>query len=84
MQLLKNELTNLGEWDSNTQATIHSLNAEQTVNPAAAQNYPLLTRISECSNFLNVMLGGVRGQPQLPLNSRAQILNKLNRATERS
>ncbi|MGA2001640.1 MAG: hypothetical protein ABSG52_16780 [Terriglobales bacterium] len=56
LQLLKNEFTNLGEWDSNTQATIHSLNAEQTINPAAAQNDPLLTKISECGNFLNTML----------------------------
>jgi len=59
LQLLKNELTNLGELDSNTQATIHSLNGEQTVNhPAAAQNDPLLTKISECGNFLNAMLVG--------------------------
>jgi len=58
LQLLKNEFTNLGEWDSNTQATIHSLNAEQTINPAAAQNDPLLTKISECGNFLNAMLVG--------------------------
>jgi hypothetical protein len=56
LQLLKNELTNLGEWDSNTQATIHSLNAEQSVNPAATQNDPLLAKISECGNFLNAML----------------------------
>jgi hypothetical protein len=56
LQLLKNELTNLGEWDSNTQAIIHSLNAEQTVNSAAAQNDPLLAKISECGNFLNAML----------------------------
>jgi hypothetical protein len=56
LQLLKNELANLGEWDSNTQATIHSLNGEQTVNPVAAQNDPLLAKISECGNFLNAML----------------------------
>lgn len=58
LQLLKNEFTYLGEWDSNTQATIHSLNAEQTINPAAAQNDPLLAKISECGNFLTVMLVG--------------------------
>ena len=58
LQLLKNELTNLGEWDSNTQATIHSLNGEQTVNPAAAQNDPLLAKISECGTFLTAMLVG--------------------------
>jgi hypothetical protein len=56
LQLLKNEFTNLGEWDNNTQATIHSLNAEQTINPAVAQNDPLLAKISECGNFLDAML----------------------------
>jgi hypothetical protein len=56
LQLLKNELAGLGEWDSNTQATIHSLNAEQSVNPAATQNDPLLAKISECGNFLSAML----------------------------
>ena len=56
LQLLKNELANLVEWDSKTQATIHSLNGEQTVNPAVAQNDPLLAKISECGNFLNAML----------------------------
>jgi hypothetical protein len=56
LQLLKNENTNLGEWDSNTQATIHSLNAEKSVNPVAAQNDPLLAKISECGSFLNAML----------------------------
>lgn len=56
LQLLKNEIANLGEWDSNTQATIQSLNAEQAVNPAAAQNDPLRMKISECGNFLNAML----------------------------
>jgi hypothetical protein len=58
LQLLKNEFTYLGEWDSNTQASIHSLNAEQTINPAAAQNDPLLAKISECGNFLTAMLVG--------------------------
>ena len=58
LQLLKNQLANLGEWDSNTQATIHSLNGEQTVNPAAAQNDPLLAKISECGKFLTAMLVG--------------------------
>jgi hypothetical protein len=56
LQLLKNEIANLGEWDSNTQATIQSLNAEQAVNPPAAQNDPLLMKISECGSFLNAML----------------------------
>ena len=56
LQLLKNQLTNLGEWDRSTQATIQSMNAEPTINPAAAQNDPLLVKISECGNFLNTML----------------------------
>jgi hypothetical protein len=58
LQLLKNELANLGEWDSNTQATIHSLNAEQTVDPSAAENDPLLAKISECGTSLRAMLVG--------------------------
>jgi len=58
LQLLNNEFTNLGEWDSNTQATIHSLNAEQSVDPAIAQDDPLLTKISECANYLSAMLVG--------------------------
>jgi hypothetical protein len=57
-QLLRSEFTNLGEWDSSTQAIIHSLNAEQSINPAAAENDPLLAKISECGNFLNAMLVG--------------------------
>jgi hypothetical protein len=56
LQLLKNEDTNLGEWDNTTQATIHSQNAEESVNPVAAQNDPLLAKISECGNFLSAML----------------------------
>src|SRR5580698_9008467 len=53
LQLLKSEFTNLGQWDKNVQATIQSLNAEQNLNPAAAESDPLLTKISECSKFLN-------------------------------
>jgi hypothetical protein len=58
LQLLKNEFTNLGQWDSNAQASILALNAEQNINPAAAQSDPLLAKISECSKFLNAMLVG--------------------------
>jgi len=58
LQLLRGEFANLGQWDSNTQATILSLNAEQNLNPAAAQNDPLLAKISECGGFLNAMLVG--------------------------
>jgi hypothetical protein len=56
LQLLKNEIANLKEWDSNTQATIQSLNGEKAVDPAAAQNDPLLMKITECGRFLNTML----------------------------
>lgn len=56
LQLLKNEFTNLRDWDSQTQAAIQALNAEQMVNPTAKQNDPLLTKISDCGNFLNVMM----------------------------
>jgi hypothetical protein len=56
LQLLKNEFAYLGEWDSSTQATIHSLNAEQAVNPAATQDDPQLTKISACGAFLTGML----------------------------
>jgi len=58
LQLLKNEFTNLGDWDTNAQATIHSLNAEQSINPAATESDPLLAKISECGHFLNGMLVG--------------------------
>jgi hypothetical protein len=58
LELLKSEFTNLGEWDSEAQATIQSLNAEKSINPLAAQNDPLLAKISECGNFLNAMLVG--------------------------
>jgi hypothetical protein len=56
LQLLKNEFASLAEWDSNTQAAIRSLNAEQALDPAAAQNDPLRTKISECSTSLSAML----------------------------
>jgi hypothetical protein len=58
LQLLQAELNYLREWDSQTQATIHSLEGEKAVNPPAAQNDPLLVKISECGNFLDGMLVG--------------------------
>ncbi len=58
LQLLKNQFANLRDWDSQTQAAIQALNAEQTVNPAAKQNDPLLAKISDCGNFLNGMMVG--------------------------
>ncbi|MGB8010213.1 MAG: hypothetical protein WCF68_01255 [Terriglobales bacterium] len=56
LQLLKNQIASLREWDSNTQAAIQSLHGEQAVDPTAAQNDPLLTKITECGRFLNAML----------------------------
>lgn len=56
LQLLKNQFTNMGEWDGKTQASVHSLNAEQSISPANTANDPLLAKISECGNFLNAML----------------------------
>lgn len=58
LELLKSDFTNLGQWDSEAQATIQSLNAEKNLNPPAAQNDPLLMKISECGNSLNAMLVG--------------------------
>lgn len=56
LELLKNEFASLGEWDSTTQASILSLDAEPRINPDAAVDDPLLTKISECGTFLNAML----------------------------
>jgi hypothetical protein len=56
LQLLRNQFTSLGEWDTNTQASVHALNAEPSISPAAAANDPLLAKISDCGNFLNAML----------------------------
>jgi len=56
VDLLKNEFNNLKQWDGQTQATIQSLNAEATVNPAAAEADPLRIKISDCSHFLDSML----------------------------
>jgi hypothetical protein len=58
LQLLKNQFANLGDWDTQAQATIQSLNAEKNLNPPAAQNDPLLAKISECGSFLSGMLVG--------------------------
>jgi hypothetical protein len=56
LQLLSNEYGNLARWADATVATRNSLNATKTVSPNAAQNDPDLTKISECSRFLNSML----------------------------
>ncbi len=58
LQLLNSDFTNLAQWDSNAQASILALNAEQSIDPTAAQNDPLLAKISECGSFLSAMLVG--------------------------
>lgn len=55
-ELLRNELTNVKQWDTQTQAAIQSLNAEPAVNPSATDNDPLRIKIADCSSFLASML----------------------------
>lgn len=55
-ELLRNELTNVAQWDSQTQTTIQSLNAEPAINPASTENDPLRLKIADCSTFLVGML----------------------------
>jgi len=55
-ELLRNELANVRQWDSQTQATIQSLNAEPAINPASTEDDPLRVKVSECSKFLASML----------------------------
>ena len=55
-ELLRNELTNVAQWDSQTQATIQSLNAEPAINPASTESDPLRLKIADCSTFLVGML----------------------------
>lgn len=59
-ELLRNELSNVTQWDAQTQATIQSLNAEPSVNPAATDNDPLRIKIADCSTALTAIL--VSGQ----------------------
>jgi hypothetical protein len=56
MQLLQNEFSNLARWTGDVVATRQSLNATNTVRPDTMQNDPALTKISNCSRFLNSML----------------------------
>lgn len=55
-ELLRNELGNVAQWDSQTQTTIQSLNAEPAINPSVAENDPLRIKIADCSSFLVGML----------------------------
>jgi hypothetical protein len=54
-ELLRNELSNVTQWDAQTQATIQSLNAEPSVNPAATDNDPLRIKIADCGTALTAM-----------------------------
>ncbi|MGA2695752.1 MAG: hypothetical protein ABSE92_06805 [Terriglobales bacterium] len=55
-ELLRNELTNVKQWDAQAQATIQSLNAEPSINPASTESDPLRLKIADCSTFLVTML----------------------------
>jgi hypothetical protein len=56
LQLLQNEFSNLAQWAGNVVATRQSLNATNTVRPDVMQTDLILTKISDCSRFLNSML----------------------------
>lgn len=56
LQLLKNEFDSLEGWASDVQAARKILNGAQTVDPNALSNDPVLTKITNCSRFLNGML----------------------------
>ncbi len=55
-ELLRNELTNVRQWDGQAQATIQSLNAEPSINPSSTESDPLRLKIADCSTFLVTML----------------------------
>jgi hypothetical protein len=55
-ELLRNELTNVKQWDGQAQTTIQSLNAEPSINPASSESDPLRLKIADCSTFLVTML----------------------------
>jgi hypothetical protein len=56
MQLLQNEFSNLSRWADDVVTTRQSLNATNTVRPDTMQSDQTLTKISDCSRFLNSML----------------------------
>jgi hypothetical protein len=56
LQLLRNEFDTLDGWTSDVQAARRVLNGAQTVDPNALANDPVLTKITNCSRFLNGML----------------------------
>jgi hypothetical protein len=56
LQLLQNEFSNLARWASDVVTTRQSLNATNTVRPDTMQTDTTLSKISDCSRFLNSML----------------------------
>jgi len=56
MQLLRNEFAFVSQWASDVVATRQSLNATNTVGPPTVADEQTLTKISNCSRFLNSML----------------------------
>jgi hypothetical protein len=54
--LLQNEFANLEQWAGDIVSTRNSLNATRTVNPNAMQDDQMLSKISNCSRFMNSML----------------------------
>ena len=56
VQLLRNEFSNLSGWASDVVNTRQSMNATNSTRPDALQSDTTLTKISNCSRFLNSML----------------------------
>jgi len=65
LQLLRNEFANLSQWASEVVSARQSLDATKSVDPTAAQNDPLLAKITNCGSFLSSMLvsGAVGDDP---------------------
>ncbi|MGB6546914.1 MAG: hypothetical protein WA871_10290 [Candidatus Acidiferrales bacterium] len=57
LRLLNNEFGNVENWASSVVAQRQALNGDKTMDPNALQNDPALAKISNCSRFLNSMLG---------------------------
>jgi hypothetical protein len=54
--LLKNEFDKLAGWANEVVMARQALNAERTMDPNTLRNDPVLTKISDCGQFLNAML----------------------------
>jgi hypothetical protein len=57
LRLLSNQFANLAKWASEVVAERQALNGARTVAPNAVQNDPVLSKFSNCSKFLSIMLG---------------------------